>query len=196
MCFLVCWPVCALTPSWGKYGVAAWCQCCWAPQESFSMRWILASGMLRNLVCINSSYFITITYSIVNLIHYLFYYYNMLCISCKYICFSNSNLDCGLYFPRKQEPLFWENVYPPSKELPKAWNPGFSCTIQSEENIIGDYYLGQNRGWATKSEEPCLKMGEFVCFPILVYSSLSLTERCWPGSVSVFLKGPRPGTLG
>lgn len=177
MCFQVCWSVCALTPSWGKYEAAAWCQHCWASQKSFSMCWILASGRLRILVCINSSYFITIAYPIINLIHYLFYYYNMQCILCKYICFSNSNLDCWLCFPRKEELLFWESVYPPSKESPKAWNPGFSCTLQSEENPIGDCYLGQNWGWATKSEEHSLKRGEFVCLPILVSSFLSLTER-------------------
>lgn len=44
----------------------------------------------------------------------------MLCILCKYICFSNSSLDCWIYFPRKEEPLFWESVYPPSEELSKA----------------------------------------------------------------------------
>lgn len=86
----------------------------------------------------------------------------MLCILCKYIFFSDSDLDCCLYFPRKEEPFFWESVYPPSEELPKAWNPGFSCTIQSEENAIGNYYLGQNWGWATKSEGTLCENG-WIC---------------------------------
>lgn len=56
--------------------------------------------------------------------------------------------------------------------------------------------LGRTEDKQQNLKEHCVKMGEFVCFPILVSSLLSLTERCWPGSVSVFLKGPRPGTLG
>lgn len=51
-----------------------------------------------------------------------------------------------------------------------------SCTVQSEENAIGDYSLGLNWGWATKSEEHSLKRDECVCSLILVSSLLSLTE--------------------
>lgn len=123
MCFQVCWPVLLLHLPGERCGAAACCQHCHAPRKSFSVRWIPASGRWRILVCINSSYFIIITYPIMNCIHYLFYYYKVLCSLGKYIWFSNSDLDCWLCFPREEESLFWESIYPPSEESPKAWDP-------------------------------------------------------------------------
>lgn len=119
MCFQVCWAVLLLHLPRGK----VWSCCLLSAPLCTSKEFLRALNTclweVKNFGL--HKQFIFYYYSLPNhQLHSLFYYYKVLCSLCKYVLFSNSNLDLWLCFPREEESLFWESIYPLSEESPKA----------------------------------------------------------------------------